>query len=689
MKSYKKLYAIGIALWAAVAALTAQDVIITSVSSTPVSCGDGSDGTITVTVTGGIGNYTYLLTKGAIPVETSGPIAASSYTFTGHTKYTGYIVIVSDASGTTADDFDFANITGPNPIQITSYLSGDISCNGANDGTVSVTATGEGGNFIFSLNGPMVQSNGSGAFSNLTQGDYTVTVSDADGCPSTDVTPTLTIANPSPISIVVDNTTDVDCFGDNTGSISISPSGGTPGGAGTGYTYAWTGPNGFTATSEDLINLEAGAYSVTVYDGNLCSSTAGPITLNQPSQLSALLLGTTDVTCNGGNDGTASITPGGGVGSYSFSWDGQNNGLVSSAEDPIDLLADVYDLTLIDGNGCTEIFTSFATIAEPDAFLVTVDGSTDVSCAGGSDGNVDISVNGGTAPLTFSWVGTGSGYTSADEDPMNMPADSYDLTVTDANGCSELFPDLITLTAPPSISAVLNSSTNVACFGDNTGRAQITVSGGTFPYVINWTGDVSGFSTADEDPMNLVADVYDLEITDDNGCTRLYNNFVTISEPAELNVVVDNVTHVLCNGANTGAIAITPSGGTPVYSYAWTGPNGFSSSSQDLTNLEAGDYSLILTDARGCNRQFIDLVTVNENAAILGSFTLSHISCNGGSDGAINVTLSEAHPPTALPGRDPRDTPRQTKTSPPWYPETTPSRSPTPWVASRRWLPRP
>ncbi|MCK4751314.1 MAG: SprB repeat-containing protein, partial [Bacteroidales bacterium] len=423
-----------------VISLHAQDVIITSVSSTPVSCGLGSDGTITITISGGVGLYTYLLVRGAVPVESSGPIAAQNYTFTGHDKFTNYIVIVSDQDAGTSDGFTFATINGPEPISITSFGATDITCNGVNDGTILVTATGEGGNFIFDLNGPVVLSNGTGLFTGLPQGDYTVTVRDADGCPSTDVTPIMTINNPNIISIAIDNVTHVDCFGDNTGSITITPSGGTPGGAGTGYTYDWTGPSGFSSTSEDISNLEAGDYFVTVYDGNLCSAGAGPITITQPTDLTAVLDGTTDVTCNGGNDGTAQVTAGGGVGGYTYSWDGQLSGLIATDEDPIILVADIYDLTIFDANGCSKTFISFATINEPAPFNIVVDGTTDVSCSGGTDGTANISPSGGTLPYTFSWVGITTPYSSTDEDPVNMPADDYTLAITDANGCSQVFP---------------------------------------------------------------------------------------------------------------------------------------------------------------------------------------------------------------------------------------------------------
>ena len=163
--------------------IQAQDVIITGISTTAVSCGSGSDGTISITITGGNGMYTYLLVRAGVPVENAGPIPAQNYTFTGHDRYANYIIIVSDTDAGTADGFSFATINGPDPISLTSSFATDITCNGANDGTITVTATGEGGNFVFDLTGPMNQTNETGFFSGLSQGDYTVLARDKDGCP--------------------------------------------------------------------------------------------------------------------------------------------------------------------------------------------------------------------------------------------------------------------------------------------------------------------------------------------------------------------------------------------------------------------------------------------------------------------------------------------------------------------------
>jgi gliding motility-associated-like protein len=620
------------------------DVVVTVESVTDVTCGGGSDGSISVSVTGGIGKYTYLLLRSTFPAEYSDSVEVTSWTFTNHIKFTNYLVIVSDADPVTADGYAWATIGGPNPIDITSNIATDITCNPLNDGTITVTASGEDGNYIFELAGPDPQSNTTGIFTGLTDGVHQVTVRHDGVCPSTDMTPPMTIDRPTPVSIGGISTVDVLCYGDNTGSIGITPGGGTPGGGGTGYTYDWTGPSGFTSTAEDISNLEAGDYFVTVYDGNMCSANAGPITLTQPTELTASLSGTTDVTCNGGNDGTATMVPGGGAGGYSFNWDGQLSGFVSADQNPTNLVADTYDFTLFDASGCSKTFTDFATINEPDPITVTVVSTTDVNCPGGSDGSADITPAGGNGSYTYLWSGATSGYSSTNQNPTGMPADVYSLTITDGLGCNQSFPDLLTIGQPDPVAVSVISTGEVSCFNGSDGSATITVTGGTPVYLFSWTGDVTGHTSANQNPVDLVADTYDLDITDANGCPQSFNDLVTISQPDDISVTVDNITHVNCNGEATGAIEISPAGGTPLYSFAWSGPNGYTASTQNISNLEAGDYSLTITDAHGCVKDFINVATVSTTTSIISTFDLTHVNCNGASDGAIDATVSGGTP---------------------------------------------
>lgn len=628
-----------------ISSLSAQ-VTISDVSTTPTTCSDGLEGTISFSFTGGTAPYRwYIYEGGGIPVDFGFSSAPASIVSTGRRKYLFYLIAVQDTLDNVA--YMTASVDGPDPMAITSTFSTDITCNSANDGTITVTATGESGSHMFELAGPVSTSNPLGQFSVLSGGTYTVTARDASGCLSTDITPPITIINPSPISAIPDNITDAGCFDEFTGSIAITPTGGTPSGSGTGYTYAWTGPNGFTSTIEDIILLEAGDYSVNITDGNGCFSIMGPYTVGEPTQITPVLSSSTDVSCFGGNNGSASITTTGGAGGYSYQWIGQALGLTSSVQNPANLVADIYNLVVTDASGCIRTINSFVIIGEPDPIIALVNSVTPVACNGSSGGSAQISVTGGTTPYSYAWSGASSGYSSTQDNPTNMPADDYSVTITDDHSCIETFTDLLTITEPSPLNVTVDNTADVSCFNGNDGGTQITVTGGTPVYQFQWTGVVSGYTSNVEDPQDLVADSYNLTVVDANLCFITYPNIITIFEPVLLDVTVDLVTHINCNGESTGAIEITPTGGTPNYSVVWTGPNGFSSTTENISDLELGSYNLALTDGQGCFRDFPDLVTITENPPITATFDITDVNCGmplPSTDGAIDASIAGGSP---------------------------------------------
>ena len=197
------------------------------------------------------------------------------------------------------------------------------------------------------------------------------------------------------------------------------------------------------------------SFRITSY--NVCYTKLLRIFVDEAPVIAVTLDGSSNVTCNGGNDGAASITASGGTPGYSYTWTGQGSGFTSNNQDPINLVADTYDLQIEDSNSCIKIFSSIVTITEPQGITVTVNTVNNVSCNGGSDGSVLITPAGGAGGFIFAWTGNSTPYTSSDEDPTGMPADTYDLTITDANGCSEIFDDLLTVTEPPLITVTVDA----------------------------------------------------------------------------------------------------------------------------------------------------------------------------------------------------------------------------------------
>ena len=222
---------------------------------------------------------------------------------------------------------------------------------------------------------------------------------------------------------------DASCFGGNDGSIDLTVSGGTA-----PYTYTWS--NG--ATTEDVSGLSAGSYTVTVTDVNACSVTVSNIIVGEPSQLTANC-SPTDVSCNGGSDGAVDLTAAGGTPPYTYAW---NNG--STMQDISGLAAGSYSVVVTDANGCTA--TCSATVNEPTPVAIQINPSN-VSCNGGNDGAINITVSGGTPAYSYLW---NNGATT--EDLMNLSAGTYSVQVTDANGCTATTSS-ITINEPSALTA--------------------------------------------------------------------------------------------------------------------------------------------------------------------------------------------------------------------------------------------
>ncbi len=227
-------------------------------------------------------------------------------------------------------------------------------------------------------------------------------------------------------------------------------------------------------------------------------------------------------------------------------------------------------MTVTDSNGCTA--TTSTTITQPAAVLALSSTQVDVLCNGNNTGSINLTVTGGTATYTYLWSNS-----STIEDPQNLVAGTYSVTVTDANGCTAT--TNATLTQPAAALALSTTQVDVLCNGNNTGSINLTVTGGTATYTYLW----SNGSTI-EDPQNLTSGTYSVTVTDANGCTATTS--ATITEPAAVLALSTTQVDVLCNGNNTGSINLTVTGGTATYTYLWS--NG--STIEDPLNLVAGTY---------------------------------------------------------------------------------------------------
>ncbi len=477
-------------------------------------------------------------------------------------------VVYTNCNGTTVTVRDTTTINATVSSMVLTTTNNDVICNGANNGTATVTIVGNSGPVT------VAWSNGgsSNTISGLAPGTYIVTVTEQGGCVAND---TVTINEPTAI-VLTPSHTDVGCNGQLTGTASVVANGGVP-----GYTYLWS--NG--ATTSSLTGLAAGNYSVTVTDANLCTRSVS-ITITQPPLLQ-ITATSNNVSCFGAANGTATTVVTGGTPPMQYLW---SNGEITS--NLANLVPGVYTVTVTDNNGCTA--SASVTITQPNVLQVSTT-STNVNCFGAANGTGNATVVGGTQPYVYNWSNGGS-----TANITNLGPGNYSLTVTDINGCTAT--SAITITQPTAV-VLIPSQVNVLCNGDATGSAGVIASGGTGALTYSWSnGAVTPSIT------NVVAGTYTVSVTDANGC--LSSVTFNITEPTPL-VVSATSTDVICYAAGNGTATAIVSGGTLPYQYTWSN-NGVTAV---LQNLVAGTYTVTVTDAHACTGTAT--VTITEPTEIL------------------------------------------------------------------------
>lgn len=613
--------------------ISAQNLAITNIVTTPTSCSDGNEGSISFDIVGGVAPYRWYVYEGVgFPVDFGGPTYSTSITSYGRRKLEVYLIGVKDTAGTSV--YMIANVDGPDPMLITSLSSTNYTCNNDNDGSITVTATGESENPVYDLSGPVnISGNTSGVFSNLPGGTYSVTARDGGSCSSTDTRSGITIVNPDPLDVTIDLVSNVACFGEASGAISITPEGGTP-----PYSYAWTGPNGFISAAEDISGLEAGEYHLTISDVNDCSRTFSPLAaLTENPEITGSFI-ITDLSCGdpvASNDGAIDASISGGAGGFTFLWSGPN-GFTATTEDISGVAAGTYTLEVTDLDGCVQNMGTQLVDAPPPLTATTT--QVNNSCYGEANGSIDLTVSGGIAPYSFAWTGP-SGFTSTSEDLSGLAAGDYSVTVTYTGSCAAPFTSIASITQPSEIQ-VSFIKTDISCGGLSDGSIDITVSGGQTPYAFAWTGP-SGFTSTSEDLSDLGPGTYSLTVTDANDCVAVFPDQETIIEPSSVVASYVSQVDILCFGEATGSIEIDVSGSIPPYTFAWSNSSGITVSDlEDPVGLSADTYSLTVMDANACTFNFPDLATLSEPPALTASLSKTDVSCFSADDGSITVTAA-------------------------------------------------
>ncbi len=554
--------------------ITEPDALALSVTgTTDVTCGNDADGTVNINLSGGTAPYTYSLDG-----TNFGDDSALSGLLKGD-----YTLTVRDANDCSINTM--FTIGGPDAITATTK-GGDVSCNGGTDGSVTVTAMGGNGGFTYSIDGTNFVTDP--VFSGLAAGTYTLVVKDQNDCT---ITVTHTVNEPTVLTLQFESA-EISCNGEADGQIAGFASGGTA-----PYQYSLDGTNFQTAAFQ---NLRAGTYTLTVKDDNDCTATS-MVTISEPDVLMASAI-TTNVDCNGNSTGTAALSVTGGSTPYSYSLDGTT---FNSTVDLSALAVGMYTVTVQDANNC-EAIVSF-TIEEPDALMLSVTESKDISCNGADDGSITVAATGGTGPYEYRLSDTGfiTGNTFD-----NLAPGMYTIRVKDANDC---FVEVSATIAEPAAITATAAVTDILCNGDATGSIALTAMGGTG--TLEYAIDGTNFQT-ESSFTGLTADDYVITVRDANSCSITVS--ATVAQPDAISATL-SISDVACNGEANGEISAPATGGTGVLQYALDGTNFQSASS--FTGLSAGNYTVTVQDENGCTLTLDATVAEPDVLSISASLT--------------------------------------------------------------------
>ncbi len=453
-----------------------------------------------------------------------------------------YTVVVTDADGCeSVENIPISNI-GSAPAITSSSLP--ATCQ-AGDGEATVLAQGNSP-FTYLWNDADAQTTATAI--NLYSGTYEVVITDSNGCASTETVVVITENN---LELTVSST--VAACGASTGTATISATGfsGT-------VNYLWS--NGQTGNS---ISLPPGNYTVTASDANSCEATASlEIESTPPVNVEAVA---SDISCYGENDGLASITT---SGNYSYLWNtGQTTQTIEN------LAAGTYTVTVTEGN-CSDVEN--VEIMEPSPLVVSVDSEENLCSLNGS--SAEVSISGGIGGYSYSW--SNGATTSVINDLSNG---NYTVTVTDQNNCTDIAS--ININSPANPPVLYQEKQDISCYGESDGSINLIVQGGVPPLTYSWDN-----GSINEDISGLPVGYYTALVTDAYGCIAVIT--VSVNEPNPMSLIISSTP----SAGNNGSISLNVNGGTPPFTYQWS--NG--QTTQIITDLSPGTYSVTTIDANGC-----------------------------------------------------------------------------------------
>lgn len=569
--------------------VTVDPPLKANVVQTNITCFGANNGALVLEIVGGTPPYT---------VNWNGPDGFTSASTSISGLIPGdYVLKITDSQGIVSTQT--YTITEPTELTLKTTSEKDVTCFGAENGEILIFVSGGTlpYKYIWLKDGNPFATTSD--ISNLSPGEYSVTVTDANDCHPQ--TANYTITEPKVLSVTLLEKSYLKCFGDSTGYIQIEVEGGTPRKISAGvfdYDYKWTGPNGFTSNNKNISNLKAGDYTLEVVDSMGCTEKL-QATIYQSSEIK-ISVTEKPVSCYGSNDGTIEIKISGGVEPYLIEWNNFAKGTYLE-----DLGPGTYTVTVTDANFCQ---VSKSIVIEETQFSIHPI-VKNVTCNGAQDGSISLNVIGGVPPVTLIWDDN----VNAGSTRNRLNAGTYTVHLSDAS-CS--FTKSFTILEPLPMDATSTIKDAFDCDNPNSGSISLVVSGGTEPYSFVWSNGKTS-----KDLTDIPAGTYILNITDKNGCalTKQYE----IKRPQPLNMTVNVVPDYHCESGELKMICSAQvTGGMPPYQYLWSNDAG-NSGSDKMVYSQSGIFLLTITDHLGCSTS----KTFELNIPIIG-IDYQMIECN-------------------------------------------------------------
>lgn len=531
-----------------------------------ILCNGDSNGSINISDWGGTPPYFYNWNNNTYNSQDLLMISVGTYNLT-----------LTDSKG--CQNTHSIEITGPELLEMTG-IDSDNNCYGETTGNILLSVIGGTIPYSFSwANSDFLLSYDSPEISNLPNSSYYVTVTDKNGC---SLSSNFEITSPSQMTYTISGE-NVTALGGTDGQIYFSVNGGVE-----PYSYDWS--NGVSTPNN--LNVGSGLYEVTVLDMNNCSLYAS-IQINEPLEALTFTYISKNTSCHGSVNGEIFSYANGGTPPYQYLW---STG--STLPYLTNLSAGNYILTLTDINSVEFVDTVIITQPEPLMFSHI---STTPGCFGFNNGEIDLTLSGGTSPYRYYWYDPSFALAGLTEDLVNISAGQYTVEVIDTMGCRSNYS--VEITQPIALSVSVFGS-DIQCSGGTTGSITTSVSGGTSPYSYLWSNSLSTPNIS-----SLPAGHYDVTVSDANGCLAYVGASIIEPEPISIELTAYSTS---CVDQTDGSITSSVDGGSGGYNYIWSN----NETSEDISNLPAGEYSLSITDIFGCEANEIAIVEINNVACL-------------------------------------------------------------------------